>query len=357
MMKHIVVLGGGYGGMRVTQKLLASHKLKDIKITLVDKVSYHCLKTEYYALAAGTEADRHLRVAFPEDARLNFKYGDIESINLEEKNVSFHNCEEPLSYDQLVIGLGCQDKYHGVPGAEEHSLSIQTLRKSRTTYQTIQDIEPGGVVSIVGGGLSGVELASELRESRPDLKVILFDRGKTVLSMFPKKLHLYVQNWLVDHGVTLVNEATITKVEKNAVYNYDEATECDAVIWTAGIQANKIARDLNVEKDSIGRIKLTKHHFIEGYQDVFVVGDCAALDHAPSAQLAEAQGEQIVMIIEKMHNNETLPETMPKIKLKGVLGSLGKKHGFGYMGDRTLTGRVPRVLKSGVLWMYKYHTG
>lgn len=129
------------------------------------------------------------------------------------------------------------------------------------------------------------------------------------------------------------------------------------MIWTAGIQANKIVRDLNVEKDSIGRVKLTKHHYIEGHKDIFVVGDCAALDHAPSAQLAEAQGEQIVMIIEKMHNNEPLPEQMPKIKLKGVLGSLGKKHGFGLMGERTLIGRVPRVLKSGVLWMYKYHTG
>lgn len=213
-MKHIVVLGGGYGGLRVTQKLLASHKLDNIKITLVDRVPYHCLKTEYYALAAGTEADRHLRVAFPEDDRLNFKYGDVRSIKLDEKQITFNNCDDVLTFDQLVIGLGCEDKYHGVPGAEENSLSIQTLRRARKTYQTIQDLEPGGVVTIVGGGLSGVELASELRESRPDLKVILFDRGKTVLSMFPKKLHLYVQKWLIDHGVTLVNQANITKVEK-----------------------------------------------------------------------------------------------------------------------------------------------
>lgn len=356
-MKHIVVLGGGYGGLRVIQKLLASSKLKDVKITLVDKVPYHCLKTEYYALAAGTEADYHLRVTFPNDTRLEIKYGDIHSINIEEKQVSFKNNDEILSFDQLVVGLGCEDNFHGIPGAKEHSLGIQSMRRARNAYQTIQNIEPGGTVSIVGGGLSGVELASELRESRPDLKVILFDRGKNVLSMFPPKLHLYVQKWLIEHGVTLINEASITKVEKNTVFNYDKPTYSDAIIWTAGIQANEVVRNLNVEKDHLGRILLTKHHHIEGNKDIFVVGDCAALNHAPSAQLAEAQGEQIVMIIEKIHSNEPLPETMPKIKLKGVLGSLGKKHGFGVMGERTLTGRVPRVLKTGVLWMYKHHTG
>lgn len=356
-MKHIVVLGGGYGGMRVIQKLLGSNKLQDIQITLVDKVPYHCLKTEYYALAAGTEADQHLRVTFPNDRRLVIKYGDVQAVNMDEKTVLFKNSEELLSFDQLVIGLGCEDKYHGIPGAEEHSLSIQSIRKARAAYQKIQDIGPGGTVSIVGGGLSGVELASELRESRPDIKVILFDRGKTVLSMFPEKLHTYVQKWLIDHGVTLVNQASITKLEENIVYNHGKPTFSDAIIWTAGIQANEVVRNLNVEKDAMGRAFLTKHHHIEGHKDIFIVGDCAALNHAPSAQLAEAQGEQIVMIMEKMHNNEPLPETMPKIKLKGVLGSLGKKHGFGVMGDRTLLGRVPRVLKTGVLWMYRYHTG
>jgi NADH:ubiquinone reductase (H+-translocating) len=356
-MKHIVVLGGGYGGMRIIQKLLASNKLQDFKLTLVDKVPYHCLKTEYYALAAGTEADQHLRVTFPTEQRLNIKYGDVQAVNLDEKQVLFKNTYETLSFDQLVIGLGCEDKYHGIPGAEEHSLSIQSIRKARVAYHTIQDIEPGGTVSIVGGGLSGVELASELRESRPDIKVILFDRGKTVLSMFPERLHRYVQKWLIDHGVTLINQANITKLEKNTIFNHNQPTYSDAIIWTAGIQANEVVRNLNIEKDAMGRAILTKHHHIEGHKDVFIVGDCAALDHAPSAQLAEAQGEQIVMIMEKMHNNEPLPEKMPKIKLKGVLGSLGKKHGFGVMGDRTLLGRVPRVLKTGVLWMYKYHTG
>ncbi len=355
-MKHIVVLGGGYGGLKVVQKLLGSTRLSNFKITLVNKVPYHCLKTEFYALAAGTEAESQLRVNFPIDKRLELKYGNVQAVHLAEKTVSFNNSDS-LSYDQLVIGLGCEDKYHGVPGAKEHTLSIQSIRKTRMTNHKIQEIAHGGTVSIVGGGLSGVELASELRESRPDLKIILFDRGKTVLSVFPARLNQYVQKWLINHGVTVINHANITKVETNFVYNHDEPTYSDAIIWTAGIQANKVIRNLDIEKDGMGRAIVSRYHFLKGYEDVFVVGDCASSTHAPSAQLAEAQGEQVVMVIEKMFNNEPLPKTMPKIKLKGVLGSLGKKHGFGLMGERTLIGRVPRVIKSGVLWMYKYHTG
>ena len=59
----------------------------------------------------------------------------------------------------------------------------------------------------------------------------------------------------------------------------------------------------------------------------------------------------------KRWNGEEPPEELPVIKLKGVLGSLGKKHGFGLVAEKPLTGRVARLLKSGILWMYKYHRG
>lgn len=116
-------------------------------------------------------------------------------------------------------------------------------------------------------------------------------------------------------------------------------------------------RELNVEKDNQGRVVLTPRHHIPNIENVYVVGDCASLPHAPSAQLAEGQAEQIAQVLQKRWKGEEPPSEFPPIKLKGVLGSLGKKHGFGLVADRPLTGRVPRLLKSGVLWMYKYHNG
>lgn len=354
--QQVVILGGGYGGMRIVQRLLASDLPADVHLTLIDKMPYHCLKTEFYALAAGTESDVHLRVPFPEDPRLSVKFAVVTNIDLEHKRVDLHN-EASVSYDILIIALGCEDNYHGVPGAKEYTLSIQSMENTRKTYEVISNIRPNGTVSIVGAGLSGVEIASELRESRPDLTIKLFDRGEMVLSSFPRRLSHYVQNWFLENGVEVINHSNITRVEEKRIYNHDEPVECDAIIWTAGIQPNEIVRKLNVEKDASGRLIITKYHHLPNDENVFVCGDCASLPFAPSAQLAEAQADQIVTVLKKRFNNEKLPEEMPKIKLKGVLGSLGKKHGFGLMGDKTLVGRMPRFLKSGVLWMYKYHTG
>ncbi|MFD3448805.1 NAD(P)/FAD-dependent oxidoreductase [Microbacteriaceae bacterium 4G12] len=356
-MKHLVILGGGYGGMRILQRLLPNTQLPDdIQVTLIDKVPYHCFKTEYYALVAGTIPETHIRIPFPEHPRLTIKYGTVSNIDIHQNTVELGN-GETISYDDLIIGLGCEDKYHNVPGAQEFTSSIQSIENARQTYQKLNNLEPNATVCIVGAGLSGVEVASELRESRSDLNIILFDRGSRILSMFPEKLSKYVEDWFVKHRVTIVRHSNITKVEPNVVYNHDEAIPFDAIVWTAGIQASQVVRNIPVEQDNSGRIILTKHHNIPNFEHVYVLGDCASLPHAPSAQLAEGQAEQIVSILLKRWNNEELPETMPVIKLKGILGSLGKKHGFGLLANQPLMGRVPRLIKSGILWMYKHHNG
>ncbi|SFC29160.1 NADH dehydrogenase [Bacillus sp. OV322] len=355
-MKNLVILGGGYGGMRILQRLLPGQLPEDVTITLVDRNPYHCLKTEYYALAAGTISDHHIRMAFPEHPRLKIVYGEIVSVNTEEKQVILKD-KDPVNYDDLVIGLGCEDKYHNVPGADTYTYSIQTMHKSRKTYQALNNLGGGATVAIVGAGLSGVELASELIESRSDLNIKLFDRGAHILSAYPERLSKYVESWFTKHDVEIVNNSNITRVEPNLLYNHDEAIPCDVIVWTAGIQPSRVIREMDIEKDRQGRAVLTPQHFIPGSDSVFVVGDCASLPHAPSAQLAEGQAEQIVQVLLKKWANEPLPESFPVIKLKGVMGSLGKKHGFGLVADRAITGRVARLLKSGILWMYKYHNG
>ncbi|WNS81617.1 NAD(P)/FAD-dependent oxidoreductase [Domibacillus sp. DTU_2020_1001157_1_SI_ALB_TIR_016] len=355
-MRHLVLLGGGYGNMRVLLRLLPNHLPDDVTITLVDKVPYHCLKTEYYALAAGTASDHEVRVSFPEHEKLNIIYDEITAIHLDRKEVEL-KAKGALAYDDLVIGLGCEDKYHGVPGAEEYTYSIQSIQKSRATYEKLNNMPAGSKVGIVGAGLSGIELASELRESRPDLDIKLFDRGPRILKDFPQRLSRYIEKWFTDHGVEVVRDANITRVEPDRIYNREDEYKMDAVVWTAGIQPSLVVRQMNVEKDRSDRVVLTPHHNLPGNEHVYVVGDCASLPHAPSAQLAEEQAEQIVDVLQKRWRNEPLPEKLPEMKLKGVLGSLGKKQGFGFVADRAITGRVARFLKSGVLWMYKYHNG
>jgi NADH dehydrogenase len=356
-MKNLVILGGGYGGIKIIERLLLSKELpNDLSITLIDRSSKQSFKTKFYALAAGSVSDKDVRIDYPNHPKLTLINSEITKIKLDDNKV-FLTDKEPVHFDYLIIGLGSEDKIQNVPGVKEFAYSIQTVDSALLTYQKLNSLPPGALVSIVGAGLTGVELASELIESKKDLKLQIFDRGNCILSAFPEKLSVYVQNWFDNHGVDIINHANITRVEENTLYNHLEPIHSDAIIWTAGIQPNHIVQELDVEKDSHGRIVLTPHHQIPLYEHVYVVGDCASLPHAPSAQLAEGQAEQIALVLLKQLDGEAFKEELPPIKLKGMLGALGRKNGFGLVAEKLVTGRVARLLKSGVLWMYKYHRG
>ena len=200
-----------------------------------------------------------------------------------------------------------------------------------------------------------MELASELRECRQDLNIQIFDRGESVLSSFPNKLQKYVREWFDEHDVDIQACASVDRVEPQIVHNKGQEFHTDCVVWTAGIQPSPLVQNLNLPKDSRGRILLNEHHQVPTYKNVYVIGDCASLPFPPSAQLAESQGKQAAEVIQCIWKNQ--PIRLGKIKLKGVLGSLGKKSGFGVMGKRAVSGRVPRIVKSGVLWMSKNHFG
>nr|WP_106780634.1 NAD(P)/FAD-dependent oxidoreductase [Lysinibacillus timonensis] len=352
-MKNLVLLGGGYGNMRILHRLLPNNLPEDTMITLLDRTPFHSLKTEFYALAAGTSTDKEVRVSFPEHSRLQMVYGEIIKIDTKAKVVYLEEGKE-IAYDDLVIGLGCEDKYHGVPGAPEYTYSIQTIAKSRTTFEKLCGLPAGSSVGIVGAGLSGIELASELRESRSDLKIKLFDRSNRILPDFPEKLSNYIKSWFEKNNVEVIANSNITKVEDKLLYNHEEVIEVDAIVWTAGVQPVKVVRDMeDIEKDSKGRPIVNQYFQLVNDQHVYVIGDCASSDLPPSAQLAEEQAEHVVKVLKQLFKNEPLPEKMPEIKLKGYLGSLGKKEGFAHVMDMAVTGRLARLMKSGYLWFYK----
>lgn len=149
-MRTLLVLGGGYGGLALIQELLNNHLPHDMEIVLIDRMPYQGIKTEYYALAAGTVNDYHLRIQFPVHPRLTVRYGEVGSIDLESRMI-FMETGEPVSYDILAIALGCTDNYHGIQGAEQYTCSIQSFSETRETYRRLNDVKPYGTVNIVGG--------------------------------------------------------------------------------------------------------------------------------------------------------------------------------------------------------------
>ncbi len=103
----------------------------------------------------------------------------------------------------------------------------------------------------------------------------------------------------------------------------------------------KVVREIeDIEKDSKGRPIVNQYFQLVNDEHVYVIGDCASSDLPPSAQLAEEQAERAVKALKLRYRNEPLPEKMPEIKMKGSLGSLGKKQGFAFVLDMAVTGRI-----------------
>lgn len=353
-MAKLVILGGGYGSIKILNGLLDSELPNDLEITLIDRNPFRSLKTEFYAIAAGTVAETEVRVDFPEDSRVQYIFKEIKKIDIENEQVILEDEDEAIPYDYLVIGLGCEDNYHGVPGTKEYTESVQTFAKARRTGTAVGNLPAYGKVSIIGAGLSGVEVASEIRESRPDLNIRLLDRGPSVLKAFEPRIQEYVEQWFLENDVDVIHHSNVEYVEKDGVCNNGVCYLNDVTIWTAGVQPNYLARELPVKKDRHQKIIVNEYFQIPDHTNVYVVGDCASSVHSPSAQLAGQQGEQIAeILLAILHGKD--PKKPKEIKLRGTLGSLGKSDGFGSMMKWSMTGFLPRLVKSGVLWLNKRH--
>lgn len=353
-MKRLVILGGGYGGIKLLNGLLAYQLPDDLEIILVDRNPFRSLKTEFYAIAAGTSAETDVRVEFPKDERVTYMYREVAKIDTVNEKILFNDDGKDLYFDYLIIGLGCEDNYHGIPGAKEFTYSVQTFHKACRTGLEVSRLKAYGNVSVIGAGLSGIEVASEIRESRPDLNIKLLDRGPTVLKAFDSKIQEYVEKWFIENNVDVIHHSNVEYVENGGVCNNGVCHLSDVTIWTAGVRPNYLVRELPLEKDAHEKIITNEFYQVPTQKNIYVLGDCASSEHSPSAQLAMQQGEQIAdILLAILHQKE--PKKPKQIRLKGTLGSLGKSDGFGNMMKYPMIGFLPRLAKSGVLWLSKRH--
>src|SRR5690625_1246553 len=353
-MRKLVILGGGYGGIKVLTGLLGLALPEDLQIIVVDKNPYHSYKTEFHTIVAGTAADINVRTEFPVHDQVHYEFGEVQSIDYEKQEVYFQDKSTVVTYDYLVIALGCEDVYHGIEGAEEFTESVQSFSKARHAGFSVGNLKAYGKVSIVGAGLSGIEVASEIRESRPDLNIRLLDRGGTVLKAFDPKIQAHVRDWFVKNDVEVLHHANVEYVEKDGVCNNGICYVNDVTIWTAGVQPHRLVRELPFKKDKYNKTIVNPFFQVPTHEHIYVIGDNASSDLSPSAQLAGQQGEQVATILGDVLFGKQ-PKIPKEIRLRGTLGSLGKSDGFGSMFQQSLTGLLPRLTKSGVLWLQKRH--
>lgn len=353
-LRNVVILGGGYGGVKVLTGLINTTLPDDVEITVIDKNPYQSFKTEFHTIVAGTKADIDVRTQFPKHDQVKYEFGTVRAIDLQERAIYFQNRSTVVYFDYLVIGLGSEDTYHGVPGAEEYMESVQSFSKARKAAVAVGNLPAYGKVSVVGAGLSGIEVAAEIRESRPDLNIRLLDRGGSVLKAFDPKIQAHVHDWFVKNDVEVLHYANVEYVEKDGVCNNGICYVNDVTIWTAGVQPHQLVRELPFTKDRFGKVIVNDYFQVPDHPHIYVVGDNASSIHSPSAQLAGLQGEQVALVLSDiLLGNE--PRKPKEIRLRGTLGSLGKSDGFGNMFQRSVTGILPRLIKSGILWLQKRH--
>lgn len=403
---HIVIVGGGAGGLELATRLGDSlGKKKQAIITLIDSTRTHVWKPLLHEIAAGSmNPDKH-ELEYLAQAHwhhFNFRLGRMDGLDRAKKEVTIAPyfdedgveviARRTFQYDSLVIAIGSTTNDFGIKGAREHSIALDTqdqaekfhrrlhnalLRaQTQTTPVTAGQLE----VVIVGAGATGVELAAELHnttrelaaygldkiDADRDIKISIIEASERVLPALPPKLSQSVDLELRKLRVHIYTGERVTEVADKGVYTHSGRFIPSAlVVWAAGIKAPDFLKDLDgLETNRINQliVKQTLQTTVD--ESVFAFGDCAAcpwLGHdgnvPPRAQAAHQQASLLFKTMKKRVANKTnLPDyhytdygSLVNLGRYSTVGSLmGKLSG----GSMYIEGLFARLMYQS---LYKMH--
>ncbi|MGW6891248.1 NAD(P)/FAD-dependent oxidoreductase [Streptomyces chartreusis] len=300
MQHRIVVIGAGYTGATAAGRLAKRLHSDDVAITLVnaepdfvERVRLHQLAVgqslkprPFSEMFAGTGVALKLGRVTGVDAdrrtvRVVAVDGAAEAEGLEREGLGYEGLgyEEPayeeLEYDTLVYALGSGWNDHGVPGTAEHAYEIASRPGALRLRERLAGLGAGQPVVVVGGGLTGVEAATEIAEARPDLDVALAVRGGLGDWLSPKgRRHL---RKVVDNlGITVHEDTAVAAVEADRVTIADgTAVPAAVTVWTAGFAVHPIAQATTLEVNGTGQIVVDRSMRSVSHPEVYAIGDAA----------------------------------------------------------------------------------
>ncbi|MEU2063764.1 FAD-dependent oxidoreductase [Streptomyces sp. NPDC013455] len=277
MQHRIVVLGAGYTGAIVAGRLARRLHREDVAITLVNAEPDFVERVRLHQLAVGQRlTPRPLGEMFA-GTGVEPRLATVTGVDVDRKAVAVtdeHGAAE-LPYDTLVYALGSGWDDQGVPGVAEHAHEIAGRSGALRLRERLAGLAAGQSVLVVGGGLTGLEAATEIAEARPDLEVALAARGGLGDWLSPKgRRHL--RKVFGDLGITAHERTTVTAVGPDRVTTADGATLPAAVtVWTTGFAVHPIARATALEVTGTGRIVVDRTMRSVTHPDVYAVGDAA----------------------------------------------------------------------------------
>ncbi|WP_338773127.1 FAD-dependent oxidoreductase [Nocardia vulneris] len=276
-MKHrIVVLGAGYAGANTAGRLAKRLHGDDVEITLVNADTEFVERIRLHQLASGQDLpSRPLHAVFA-GTGVQVRTAWVTAVDVDRKTVDLvgEHGHDTLGYDTLVYALGSTTTDHGVPGVAEHAYDIAGKQAASRLRARLAELAPGATVLIVGGGLTGIEAATEIAEAYPELAVAIAARGGAG-DWLSEKAQRHLDRVFDRLGITVHENADVARVEANAVVTAAGELPADVTVWTAGFTVHPIAAATTLEVSETGRIVVDAGMRSVSHPDVYAVGDAA----------------------------------------------------------------------------------
>ncbi|MGW1533402.1 NAD(P)/FAD-dependent oxidoreductase [Streptomyces aureus] len=277
MQHRIVVLGAGYTGATAAGRLAKRLRREDVTITLVNPEPDFVERVRMHQLATGQDLKPRPFAEMFAGTGVELKVASVTAVDVDRRTVSVTGADGPaeLAYDTLVYALGSGWNDGGVPGAAEHADEVAGRPGARRLRDRLAALEAGRPVVVVGGGLTGLEAATEIAEARPDLAVSLTARG-ALGDWLSAKGRAHLRKVTDRLGVEVHENAAVTAVTAEGVETADGRTVPAAVtVWTTGFAVHPVARATALETTEHGRIVVDATMRSVSHPDVYAVGDAA----------------------------------------------------------------------------------
>jgi NADH dehydrogenase FAD-containing subunit len=273
-MTNILVLGAGYTGTAAAIRIARRTRRHAGKVTLVNASPRFTERLRLHQSAAGERLPDFALDEVLKGTGIAFVPGRVAAIDTGARRVRLSGGRE-LGYDKLVYALGTVTDT-SVPGVAEHAYTFDDHTRALALAARLRSLD-GGTVAVAGGGLTGVEAATELAEQHPRLHVVLLTRGRPGAMMSPGA-RAYLDAAMARLGIEVRAGAGVTKVLPDAVELEDgELVHAEATLWTSGTKGLPIPAEAGIGVDDRGRIVVDAYLRSVSHPDVYAVGDAAAV--------------------------------------------------------------------------------
>ncbi|MGV9377235.1 NAD(P)/FAD-dependent oxidoreductase [Nonomuraea sp. NPDC003707] len=272
MTDRIVVLGAGYAGLGAAKRAARRLRGAGARVTLVNAADRFVERIRLHQLAAGQRLPDLPLAGLLDGTGIELVVARVTGIDPGSRTVRLDAPPYELSYDVLVYALGSAAELDSVPGVREHAYTLATADEAVRLGTRLAGT---GEVTVIGGGLTGIEAATEFAFTRPGLRVSLLSGGligESLSARARRHLHRAFRRM----GIAIRERAPIAKLGPNGLLlaNGDELP-AETVVWAAGFRVPGLAAEAGLATDRHGRMLVDRSLRSASHPEVFGIGDAA----------------------------------------------------------------------------------